>query len=664
MKFLYATIFILLSLHVSATAPTIPSTNLFFNAIDGAFFNLGWTPGNGAKRIIICKAAGPVTFIPLNGVDYTENTIFGSGQQVAPGEFVIYDHFSSSFFVTGLTPATQYFFKIFEYNGTGAGIEYLTNAFLTGSGFTSGTPTTQTSGATFTTITTNSVNFNWVNGNGTRRLIVVREGSPATADPVNSQPYAVNSVFGSGATTGTGNYTVYNSTGNSTIVTNLQPNTQYFFSFYEFNGSSQPQYKTPAYTTSITTRSIPTIASTDVVITKTDGKELSLSWVNGNGQRRIIVAKQGSNITSIPANGTDYNANAVFGTGQQLGAGEYVVYDDNFNAGIITGLNPATVYYFKIFEYDGTGTNAIYLMSSFGSVNASTAVAPTLQASNLLANNLTSASLNLQFTPGNGRARIVIGRKNAPVNVNPADLTPYIVNNDLGNGNFVFNNTTDALAGIQNLEANTTYHFAIFEYNGFNQPLYLSPAAVFSATTLAALPVKLSKWEAIPVNGKVKLQWTTSAELNASRFVIERSTDGINFSSIITVQASGNSQSDINYNKEDNDPLQGKSFYRLKIVDIDGQFEYSPIRSVLLSAKQSSMLMRNPVQNTLELVTSAAVNNNKNEWQILGIMGQVIKKGIISSTRTEVNVAGLPAGRYWLRLNIDNDLQTLSFIKQ
>src|SRR6185503_19457957 len=109
-------------------------------------------------------------------------------------------------------------------------------------------------------------------------------------------------------------------------------------------------------------------------------------------------------------------------TGPQLGTGEYVVYDDNFNAATITGLNPATVYYFKIFDYDGTGVNTIYLTSSFGSINASTAVTPTLQVSNVLASSITSSSLSLQFIAGNGRARLVIGRKNAPVNVNPADF--------------------------------------------------------------------------------------------------------------------------------------------------------------------------------------------------------------------------------------------------
>ena len=130
MKPLYTVIFLLLGINAFAAAPTIPSSNLSFNQVDGGYFNIGWTPGNGAKRVIVCKAGSAPGFTPQNGIDYTANTIFGQGQQVAPGEFIIYNHFSTSFFLTGLSPATQYFFRIFDYNGAGATTEYLTSQFL------------------------------------------------------------------------------------------------------------------------------------------------------------------------------------------------------------------------------------------------------------------------------------------------------------------------------------------------------------------------------------------------------------------------------------------------------------------------------------------------------------------------------------------------------
>src|SRR5690349_18790050 len=85
-----------------AAPPTVPSSNFTFNTIDGAFFNLGWTAGNGARRLMVAKAGSEPTFVPTNGTTYTADTEFGKGQEVAPGEFIVYDHFSSSFFLTGL----------------------------------------------------------------------------------------------------------------------------------------------------------------------------------------------------------------------------------------------------------------------------------------------------------------------------------------------------------------------------------------------------------------------------------------------------------------------------------------------------------------------------------------------------------------------------------
>ncbi|MFT3910255.1 MAG: T9SS type A sorting domain-containing protein [Ferruginibacter sp.] len=666
MKKLYTVIIILLSLQASATAPTLPASNLGFFQVDGGYFNLGWSPGNGTRRVIICKAGGPVTFVPQNGIDYTENTIFGSGQQVAPGEYVVYDNAFTSFFVTGLTPATQYFFAIFEYNGTGTTTEYLTSNFLTGSATTSATPTTQTSNASFTAITTNSVTANWNNGNGQRRLIVVRQGSAVNSDPVNSHQYSVNSTFGNGEQVGTGNFTVYASSGTSTVVTNLQPGTQYFFSFYEFNGSGQPQYKIPAHTASVTTRSIPTVPSSNIVITKTDGKELGISWTNGNGQRRIIVAKKGSAVTGIPANGTDYAANAIFGSGPQLNAGEFVVYDDNFNEATISGLEPATIYFFKIFEYDGTGTNTIYLTNLFAETSASTAVRPTVQSTNISATNITGTSLNLLLSAGNGRARLIIAKKNSAVNIAPQDFTAYTGNGDFGNGqdlgsgNFVIENSTDNVIGVSNLESNTTYHFAVYEFNGINQPLYLSPAAVFNATTLGAVPVVLKNFDATIFTTKVKLQWTTTSEINSDHFVIERSSDVIHFSEIATVASTGNNSLETNYSKEDAAPLPGKSFYRLKMVDKDGQTTYSAIRTIIFTSKIAASILENPVRNTLTLINVTTATTNS-EWQLISAVGQVIKKGTLQNGTNKINVDLLAPGTYWIKMS--NTRETLLFIK-
>lgn len=668
MKQLFTLLLISVSLYSFGAAPTTASSNLWFGAIDGGYFNLGWTPGNGARRIMVCKAGSMPGFVPQNGIDYDANTTFGLGQQVAPGEFIVYDHFSTSFFLVGLNPATQYFFKVYEYNGSGSTTEYLTSQFLSGSQSTSASPTLQTSNAMFTNVTTNSLTVNWTNGNGFRRLIVVREGSPVTSNPVSGQPYNSSTIFGNGATTAAGDYTVYASTGSGTSVTNLKPGTQYYFAFYEYNGNSQPQYLSPAYTIDVTTRSVPTIASSNLIITKTDGKELFLGWTNGNGQRRIIIAKKGSDVTSIPVNGIDYTANPSFGLGQQINAGEFVVYNSNFNAIGISGLDPASNYYFRIFEYDGTGSSTSYLTSNFAAVNGSTAITPTVQSSSFSTINLAANSLTLQLTPGNGRARLIIGKKQTAVDAIPADFTSYTANSDFGsgqdlaNGNFVLASTTETMVNVHQLEGGTTYHFAVFEYNGFNQPMYLNPAASISATTLVILPVRLVSWNAVSQGEKVKLTWKTSEEFNSREFIIERSNDGFNFLSIKRINAAGNSQSEKTYSVWDEHPLQGSNYYRLKMIDIDGSYEYSTVVKVIRAEHIPAQLINNPVTDRLEIIHSPVIEQ-KTQWEIFSSTGSRIQKGKLSSSKTSIETGLLPRGNYWIRLSIGDETKSFQFVK-
>jgi hypothetical protein len=331
-------------------------------------------------------------------------------------------------------------------------------------------------------------------------------------------------------------------------------------------------------------------------------------------------------------------------------------------------LNPATTYYFKIFEYDGTGSNTIYLTSSFASVNGPTADKPTVQTVISPTTNITSSSLRLNMTPGNGRARLIIGRKDAGVSVTPADLTAYTANSDfgsgqdLGNGNYVLAITTESWINIQNLSANASYHFAIYELNGFNQPLYLTPAATTSAVTSGALPVTLLSWEAKAVSAAVQLHWKTSEEINTRHFIIERSTDGITFLPLFTVNAAGNSQTTKEYSKEDPHPVEGRSYYRLKMVDLDESWSYSAVRSVWISSGNEARIRTNPVQQVLQ-VQVPGTNQNKT-WKIINPAGQVIKAGVLSGSNTDIMVWSLSSGRYWLQVEGKNKMETISFLKK
>ncbi len=105
---------------------------------------------------------------------------------------------------------------------------------------------------------------------------------------------------------------------------------------------------------------------------------------------------------------------------------------------------------------------------------------------------------------------------------------------------------------------------------------------LYSDTVSAVLPVTLLNFSAIK-NGKANvLHWTTLNEINSSHFNIQRSTDGVAFDNIGTVEADNRNNTTNIYEFTDRAPLKDANYYRLQIVDKDGNVEYSPVELLMV----------------------------------------------------------------------------------
>ncbi|TDR24678.1 choice-of-anchor D domain-containing protein [Flavobacterium cheniae] len=98
-------------------------------------------------------------------------------------------------------------------------------------------PTTQASVFTSSSIAETTATTGWTRGNGDNVLVVARLGGAVNADPVSGTTYTANAAFGSGTQIGTGNFVVYNGTGNSVNLTALTAGTTYHFAVYEYNNT-------------------------------------------------------------------------------------------------------------------------------------------------------------------------------------------------------------------------------------------------------------------------------------------------------------------------------------------------------------------------------------------------------------------------------------------
>jgi len=365
---------------VSYSPPTTAATNIQFSDVRLNQMMVKWSKGNGSGRYLVAKEASAVNQIPSDSTFYTGNSTFGFGDDLGSGNFVIYNSTNDSVLVTGLKAGTIYHYKVFEFNGVGQ----FTRVLSTGPSNSTSTltlatePNTSSSNLTFSNTTSNSVQLNWTNGNGTSRIVVASKDQAVSTLPMDGETYETDNTFnGNSSYLSNNERVVYIGNGNQFTLSGLEPNTTYHFAVIESNGSNftinyQSQGFLIGNNNTKSDINIPTQASRNISFTKVGSDTLEFSWTSGNGEKRIVIMQKELAINTQPNLGKTYTANSVFGLGDSIAQGSYVVYAGNGNATLVTGLAPNTNYHVAIYEYNESVQGALYLLDSFAIGNAKT----------------------------------------------------------------------------------------------------------------------------------------------------------------------------------------------------------------------------------------------------------------------------------------------------
>lgn len=169
------------------------------------------------------------------------------------------------------------------------------------------------------------------------------------------------------------------------------------------------------------------------------------------------------------------------------------------------------------------------------------------------------------------------------------------------------------------------------------------------ATTSQILPIELVDFSARLVdNNSVQLSWMTSAELNNDFFTVERSAEGSDWTVVTTVQGAGNSSEAITYHSNDEFPLSGDSYYRLKQTDFDGQYSYSVVRAIKRDApKEPLMVYPNPTANQVTLQGPMLSSNEVRVFDVRGVeVSSQISYQNSGTTALTLDLSKLPTGMY------------------
>lgn len=177
------------------------------------------------------------------------------------------------------------------------------------------------------------------------------------------------------------------------------------------------------------------------------------------------------------------------------------------------------------------------------------------------------------------------------------------------------------------------------------------------------LPITLISFDVYSMGDQVQLEWATADEENNDFFTIERSVNGIDFQTLMTLDGAGNSAGRIDYSVIDAFPLEGRSYYRLKQTDFNGQFSYSEVKSVFMdNVSHKVQLYRNPVRvgDEVRLLGLERLDVNT-ELNFITLAGQVVTTVSAHELRNN-GLRMLNPGLYLIKIDDQLHPQTLKLI--
>ncbi|MCL5030774.1 MAG: T9SS type A sorting domain-containing protein [Bacteroidetes bacterium] len=339
---------------------------------------------------------------------------------------------------------------------------------------------------------------------------------------------------------------------------------------------------------------------------------------------------------------------AITGNAQTIVNGQFVV--TNHNSSIYTinvqintnsgtnGLGTSTI----IFNFDSTaltfpstpvnGTDYTFLNFSGGNYSPATITRPT-------ANQIW---LNIELLNTNNGTLVT----KSPGWIDVATITFNIINHS-GSSNLTWQNTNS--------------NWAIFDAN--NSTIWTN--GTFTNLNTSPLPVELTSFAANINNNKVELNWQTATEVNNYGFEIQRAkkSDNLMWEKIGFVEGNGTSNSPKSYRFDDNNPLQSNLVYRLKQLDINGDYKYSKEIEINLTPKDYVLFQNYPNPFNPSTTIKFSLPNrsfvNIKVYDITGREVAILFDGAkeAGTYSIDFNASNLSSGTYFYRISAGNFVQ-------
>lgn len=179
--------------------------------------------------------------------------------------------------------------------------------------------------------------------------------------------------------------------------------------------------------------------------------------------------------------------------------------------------------------------------------------------------------------------------------------------------------------------------------------------------TLMVLPVEIGSFtgEIQSEQEAIELDWQTITESNNDYFQIEQSANGNDFQTIGIEKSKGNSKNIQTYQFIDTNPLFGINYYRLKMVDVDGNYQYS--NTIQLAFKSNEIrVFPNPTKGIFEIQGKYATEGTVYVSDYIGRL--VLQQNLAISQ--QIDLTNEPNGTYFIKILSSGPAKVKRIVKQ
>ena len=176
--------------------------------------------------------------------------------------------------------------------------------------------------------------------------------------------------------------------------------------------------------------------------------------------------------------------------------------------------------------------------------------------------------------------------------------------------------------------------------------------------TNVPLPVELLAFTATALTDRtIDLDWIAATERDMAFYGVEYSADGHKFSQLDQVTAAGTTSVATTYTYLHSTPQPGTNYYRLRMVNTDGTFEYSPIRSAELDGQRHHFsLVPTPTTGPLALMSQHLEQYPDGlRYKLTDNSGKLLQTDVIRNEKTDFNLSAYAAGFYYLTVFTDQE---------